>query len=214
MSDPTNGSSPSTLIRKATQNMSSSPLSLAVIIGSVRSGRFGSKVSTWFVEQAENRPDLKVDTIDLVDHELPLTLPNWGEEPPEPARTVAAGLSNRLHAADAFAVVTPEYNHSYPASLKNLVDWHRREWAAKPIGLISYGGMGGGIRASEHLRQVFAEMHAMTVRETLSFHNAWNDFNASTPPKDAEAAATVLLDQLVWWAEALREARSSRPYHH
>ncbi|WP_285735155.1 NAD(P)H-dependent oxidoreductase [Nocardiopsis sp. ATB16-24] len=194
--------------------MISSPLSLSIIIGSVRSGRFGSRVGNWFAGQAANRTDLKVDIIDLIDHTLPLTLPNWGEEPPEPARTVVARLSERLQAADAFVVITPEYNHSYPASLKNLIDWYRREWVAKPIGLVSYGGVGGGIRASEHLRQVFAEMHAMTVRETLSFHNAWNDFDAGAAPEGAETAANTLLNQLVWWADVLREARSRRPYCH
>jgi hypothetical protein len=75
-----------------------------------------------------------------------------------------AGVSPRLTSAEAFVIITPEYNHSFPASLKNLIDWHYTQWQAKPIGFVSYGGLGGGLRAVEQLRQVFAELHAMTER--------------------------------------------------
>ena len=81
-------------------------------------------------------------------------------------------------------IVTPEYNHSFPAALKNTIDWFRDEWQAKAAGFVSYGGMAGGQRAVEHLRQVFAELHAVTVRETLSFHMAWERFDEDGRPRD------------------------------
>jgi NAD(P)H-dependent FMN reductase len=111
-------------------------------------------------------------------------------------------------------VVTPEYNHSFPASLKNVLDWHHTEWQAKPVGFVSYGGLSGGLRAVEQLRPVFAELHAVTVRDAVSFHMAWERFGEDGAPKDdaSVAAAKVLLDQLGWWGNALREARAKTPY--
>lgn len=124
-------------------------------------------------------------------------------------------MTPALSAADAFVVLTPEYNHSFPAGLKNLIDWHYTEWRAKPVALVSYGGLAGGLRAAEHLRQVFAELHAVTVRDTVSFHGAGASFDADGKPRDSAgpaAAADVMLDQLAWWARALREAKEKRPY--
>ncbi|CAM5270467.1 hypothetical protein SVIOM342S_02386 [Streptomyces violaceorubidus] len=86
---------------------------------------------------------------------------------------------------------------------------------AGPIGLVSYGGLAGGLRAAEHLRQVFAELHAVTVRDTVSFHNAgasFDDGGRLRDPAGPDAAAKTMLDQLVWWGRALREARERRPY--
>jgi NAD(P)H-dependent FMN reductase len=192
--------------------MSTSPLRLAVICASVREGRFGPTVARWFADQARQRGDVEVDYIDLADHPLP-SAPS--QSPDDETSAVLARLTPRLENADAFVVVTPEYNHSYPASLKALIDWHYTQWRAKPVGLVSYGGLAGGLRAAEHLRPVFAELHAVTVREQVSFHNAWESFAEDGTLKDPEgpvAAAKTLLDQLAWWGEALREARQKRPY--
>jgi NAD(P)H-dependent FMN reductase len=95
------------------------------------------------------------------------------------------------------------------------IDWHFTEWQAKPIGFVSYGGRGGGLRAIEQLRLVFAELHAVTVRDSVSFDRHWERFDDAGALSDAEepdAAAKVLLDQLAWWARALHEARTARPY--
>jgi NAD(P)H-dependent FMN reductase len=141
---------------------------------------------------------------------LPDRLTSYGAPPP-----AVTAVAERLAAADAFVVVTPEYNHSYPAPVKTLIDWHSSEWQAKPVGFVSYGGMSGGLRAVEHLRTVFAEVHAVTVRETVSFHMAWERFGPDARPVDSAgcaAAAKLMLDQLGWWGHALREARSARPY--
>ncbi|MFI5531253.1 NADPH-dependent FMN reductase [Kitasatospora sp. NPDC051853] len=183
-------------------------LRLAVIIGSTREGRFGPTVAHWFADRARRREDLDVDLVDLLDERLPDVLA--GTPTPE-----VASLTPRLAAADAFVVVTPEYNHSYPAPLKSAIDWHRQEWQAKPVGFVSYGGIAGGLRAVEHLRQVFAEVHATTVRDTVSFHSAWELFDEAGQlhdPARPEGAAKTMLDQLVWWGRALRDAKSAHPY--
>ncbi|GAA0338411.1 NAD(P)H-dependent oxidoreductase [Actinoallomurus spadix] len=188
---------------------------VAVIVGSVREGRFGTTVADWFAGQARQRADVEVDVIDLAEVGLPLTFPAFGSAPASETARALEKVTPRLAAADAFVVVTPEYNHSFPASLKNVIDWHNAEWHAKPVGFVSYGGLSGGLRAVEHLRPVFAEVHAVTVRETVSFHQAWERFDAEGRPVDpagCETAAKALLDQLLWWARALREARAVRPY--
>jgi NAD(P)H-dependent FMN reductase len=151
---------------------------------------------------------MNVDVVDLAEARLPDVL----SDTPGPE---VATVSARLAAADAFVIVTPEYNHSFPAALKNGIDWHFKEWRSKPVGFVAYGGRGGGLRAVEQLRQIFAELHAVTVRDTVSFHEFWTQFDADGQlknPDGCEAAANAMLDQLAWWGHALREARAKRPY--
>lgn len=194
-----------------------SPVKLAVIVGSMRNGRFGPTVANWFVSQAEEHGGVSVDLIDLAEYPLPVIMPDFmsGGGPDDSTQEVLTRLSERLKPAEAFVVVTPEYNHSVPASLKNAIDWFFDEWKAKPVGLISYGGVGGGLRAAEHLRQIFAEVHATTVRDMLSFHHAWGDFakdGSAVSPEGSEEAAKGQLEQLIWWGRALREAKEKYPY--
>jgi NAD(P)H-dependent FMN reductase len=189
------------------------PVNIAVIVGSVRDGRFGPTVAEWFVSQIEGR--FSVEVIDLAEVPLPLNLPAYGAPPSAGTAAVLQEVTPRLEAADAFVVVTPEYNHSYPASLKNLIDWHFTQWQAKPVGLVSYGGLSGGRHAVEHLRHVFAELHAMTLRDTVSIDRYYERFGDDGTPKDPTelaAAAETLLTQLDWWARALREARERHPF--
>ncbi|MFE9022965.1 NADPH-dependent FMN reductase [Streptomyces sp. NPDC007808] len=192
--------------------MSNEPLRLAVIVSSVREGRFGPVVGEWFAGQARQREDLTVDVIDLADHDLPAAL---SHNPSPKTAEALSEVSPRLEQADAFVVVTPEYNRSFPASLKHLIDWHYTQWRAKPVGFVSYGGLSGGLRAVEQLRPVYAEMHAVTVRDVVSFHTAWEQFGEDGKPVDESGpagAAKVLLDQLAWWGTVLREGRAKHRY--
>ncbi|WBB65908.1 NAD(P)H-dependent oxidoreductase [Micromonospora sp. WMMD812] len=193
--------------------MSDHRLQVAVILGSVRDGRIGPTVANWFVGEAKRRDDMLVDLVDLVDVPIGSAAPTMS--PPPEALAALRELTPRLDAADAFVVVTPEYNRSYPAGLKNVIDWHNVQFHAKPVAFVSYGGISGGLRAVEHLRAVFAELHAVTTRDTVSFHNVWEQFDGNgnpTDPRRPAAAATMLLDQLLWWAWALKDARSTSPY--
>jgi NAD(P)H-dependent FMN reductase len=187
-----------------------SPVRIAVVIGSNRHGRFGPVVAKWLLGRVRERDDLVLDVVDVAEVPLPTTLS------PSPEATAAlADVTPKLAGADAFIVLTPEYNHSFPAGLKNLIDWHVSEWRAKPVALVSSGGISGGLRAVEHLRQVFAELHAVTVRDTVSFMGASAAFDEEGNPRDAvgpDAAVKVMLDQLIWWARALQEAKEKRPY--
>jgi NAD(P)H-dependent FMN reductase len=192
------------------------PPVLVVLVGSVREGRFGPRVAAWLADAARTHGGFDVRVVDLADVDLPLALPAAppklaGAAYPRPAGM--APLTDQLEAADAVVVVTPEYNHSYPASLKAAIDWHYTQWAAKPVAFVSYGGAAGGRHAVLHLENVLTELHAVTIREGLAFPNyftAWRDGE----PLDADAGvrAKTMLDQLAWWAQALRAARTSLPY--
>ncbi|MET9495821.1 NAD(P)H-dependent oxidoreductase [Streptomyces sp. NPDC006552] len=190
------------------------PLRVAIVIGSTRDGRLAPTVGAWFTDRARNHtPDTHFDVVDLTELSLPDHHPAWGHQPtPEQAE-----LAARVDAADAYVIVTPEYNHSFPAHLKHFIDLHRAEWQAKPVGFVSYGGVGGGLRAVEQLRLVFAELHTVTVRDGVSLHRVSADHfgtdGAVHELQGAGEAAKVLLDQLDWWAHALRTARENRPYN-
>jgi NAD(P)H-dependent FMN reductase len=183
--------------------MTATPLHVAIIVGSTREGRFGGTVADWFVTQAGQRADMILDVIDLVDVDLPMVLPLV-------SAPAAQSYVERIGRADAFVVITPEYNHGYPASLKQAIDFPHEEWREKAVGFVSYGGVSGGLRAVEQLRQVFAELHTVTMRDSVSFAMAWDQFDEGGDPHDAttcNGAAKTMLDQLAWWASALRTAR-------
>jgi len=191
-----------------------SALRVAVIIGSTRDGRFGPTVASWFAaEAAKSHLDLDIDTIDLAEAELPLTMTGFGQPRPD----AVEALAPRLAAADAFVVVTPEYNHSFPAVLKNAIDWYKDEWRHKPVAFISYGGLSGGLRAVQQLRHVFIELQAVPIRDSVSFHEYWSQFaEDGSWPRPAEArdqAVRSLLDQLAWMGTALR-VRLESPERH
>ena len=181
------------------------PLRLEVIVASTRPERFAPVVADWFLGVLGERPEFAVGVLDLRDIALPVDLTETSE---------ADVFRARLAAADAFAVVTSEYNHGYPASLKTALDSAKREWRAKPIGFVSYGGLSGGLRAVEQLRQVVAELHMVSVRESVSFAQAKRRFDKTGMTDDAAAidACDRMLNQLNWWGTTLRAARTVEPY--
>ncbi|TSD48354.1 NAD(P)H-dependent oxidoreductase [Rhodococcus sp. KBS0724] len=180
-------------------------LFVEVIVGSVREGRIGMAVADWFVARAAQQPDWSVSVIDLAELVLPTDF-----SPSEATEQ----LRRRIERADAVVAVTPEYNHGYSASLKTALDSVKHEWRAKPIGFVSYGGVSGGLRATEQLRQVVAELHMVSVRQSVSIHQARKQFRAPNPVLDpiASDAADRMIDQLDWWGRGLRDHRGRQPY--
>jgi NAD(P)H-dependent FMN reductase len=194
--------------KKKENTMSDKPINLAVIVGSNREGRIAPVIANWFLQQLEKNSAFAVEVIDLAEIPLPSNISNT----PHPD---VVSYCEQLAAADAFVMIVPEYNHSYPAILKHAIDFGYKEWQAKPVGFVSYGGFAAGLRAVEHLRGVLAELHAMTMRDCVSFQNAWDQFDDQGQPlrpEDCQAAAEVMLHQVKWWAEALRSARANQPY--
>jgi NAD(P)H-dependent FMN reductase len=190
------------------------PPRLAVIIGSTREGRAGEAVAGWVAALARRRGDLEVDVVDLAEFDLPARY--LCAVPP-----AVAAFTGRVDRADAFVIVTPEYNHSFPASLKQAIDYAYDEWRAKPVGFVAYGHGSEGMYAIEHLRAVCTELHMATVRGRVALDllahpvDRASGADGAGPPAGGarpEQDATAMLDQLVWWGTALREARARRPY--
>lgn len=175
------------------------PLRVAVIIGSTREGRVGDRVGRWFAERAAERDDFEPAVVDLVDFDFPARYPCAATGH---VRDFAAQVAR----ADAFVVVTPEYNRSFPASLKQAIDYAYDEWHTKPVAFVSYGHGSRGLYAVEHLRSVFTEFHTVTLRNGVAIDLL------EEPLEDRSAAVTLMLDQLNWWGLALRAARALRPY--
>lgn len=189
--------------------MSYQRIRVVVVVGSARDGRLAPDVARWFAGQTDKRDDLVTDVVDLAGTPLPDSL--------DPDVPEAVALRPRLAAADAFVFIVPEYNRSVPGPLKTLIDSFNSEWEAKPVGFVGYGlSMAGGVRAVEHLRQIFAEFHSIGMKDTVTFPRILDHYGAEgrfpVDPEGANAAAKLMLDQLVWWARALRDAKERRPY--
>ncbi|MFE9691538.1 NADPH-dependent FMN reductase [Micromonospora sp. NPDC005806] len=180
------------------------PLQLAVIIGSTRAGRMGDRIGRWFVEQARQRDDMAVTAVDLAAYDFPASYPA------EPT-TAMRSFVRQVSLAEAFVVVTPEYNHSFPASLKQAIDYAYDEWQAKPVGFVSYGCRSIGVHAVDQLRTVFTALHAVTVRDVVGVDLLAGELTGQAA-EQLRQDVRVLLDELCWWGLALREGRAARPY--
>ncbi|MET9778904.1 NAD(P)H-dependent oxidoreductase [Streptomyces sp. NPDC006367] len=189
--------------------MTPAPVRVALLVGSAREGRLAPHVAGWFADVARRREDLVLDVVDVAHHPLPSDLA--ADDP------VTTALRPRIAGAEAYAVVVPEYNRSIPGPLKTLIDSFQAEWQAKPVGFIGYGlGAAGGVRAIEHLRQIFAEFHCVGMKDVVTFPRVLDHFDDEgrfpADPGRCEAAAKLMLDQLTWWADALRTAKAAHPY--
>ncbi|TGM86730.1 NADPH-dependent FMN reductase [Leptospira licerasiae] len=181
-------------------------LRLGIILGSTRKGRFGETVANWFEEIAKQDYRFETDLIDLSQFSLP-----W-----DMSKDMDSDLplfSDKIAEADVFVVITPEYNHGYPAYLKLAIDSLHEEWNAKPVGFVSYGGSSGGLRAVEQLRNVFAELRMTTIRDCVSFHWAHARFHNGRPTEEFRytSSAERLLNELYWWGNVLKQARMNFP---
>lgn len=187
-------------------------ISILGILGSTRQGRRGELVADWFGAIAAAREDIDYEPVDLRDWDL-----GFFDEPRPPSTGDYQNESQRrwgqkVDAADGFVWITPEYNHGYPAPLKNAIDFLYREWNRKPVSIVSYGAASGGVRAAEQLRQVAVEVQMAPLRRAVSIPRAFRAFDGEGRLQaDAEyhdRSAVAVLDELAWWATALREARA------
>jgi NAD(P)H-dependent FMN reductase len=187
---------------------------IGVILGSTRAARFIDKPAQWFLNLARQRADLSFERLDLRDFDLPLfdeMATNLWMPSKDPK---AIRWQETLAGFDGFVVVTPEYNHSIPAVLKNALDQAYREWMRKPMGFVGYGGSGAA-RAVEHLRAIAVELQMVPLRNAV--HIGGGEFFKVHPlgengPIEAiasaiEPAAKAMLDELAWWARVTRQGR-------
>jgi NAD(P)H-dependent FMN reductase len=186
------------------------PPHVQVVIASTRVRRRGGIVGRWVAGVVGARADCTSELLDLRTWDLPFFVaarpPARGGPQDDRARewgeTVARG--------DAYVIVTPEYNHGYPAALKNALDHVYDPWVRKPVAFVGYGGSGGGVRAVEQLRLVAAELQMASVRQQVVIPRAFRAFDEAGRPLDGDFERVLgeALDDLLWWARALAVARA------
>lgn len=187
-------------------------LNIKVIVGSTRPNRFSEQAAQWIFEKARQRADLNVELVDLRDYPMP-----FFEEAMPPgmvkegyAHPVVTRWREKVTEGDGFIIATPEYNHGYPAVLKNALDYVYWNWSRKAVAFVSWGG-GGGARAVEQLRLVAIELDMAPIRHAVHMANFWAllDENRKIKTESFEKTGDGLLDQLTWWAGALKAAREA-----
>jgi NAD(P)H-dependent FMN reductase len=185
---------------------------LQIIIASTRPGRVGLPVADWFTARAAGHGGFELDVVDLAELALPFM-----DEPNHPRlrryeHQHTKDWSARVDAADAFAFVTPEYNHSYTAPLKNAIDYLHSEWTYKPAGFVSYGGIAAGTRAMQALKPALIALKMTPVVEAVNipFVRQFIDEEERFVPNEVlEQAADAMLDELVKVDAALRPLRGA-----
>jgi NAD(P)H-dependent FMN reductase len=183
---------------------------LQIIIGSTRPGRVGKPVADWIIERARARGDFEVVVSDLAEIDLPIF-----DEPNHPrfhqyVHQHTKDWSALVDASDAFIFVTPEYNHSFNAALKNAIDYLMREWQNKAAGIVSYGGVAAGTRATQMLKQVLTGLKVMPVPEAVNIPFVAQYLDEDRRFKSSElidASAAALLDEVLKWTESLAPLR-------
>lgn len=185
-------------------------LKIKVILGSTRPNRFSEKPGAWIFAQLQKQPDANSELLDLRDYPMPFfqepISPSSKKEPYKEPNVVK--WTAKIREADAFIIVTPEYNHGYPAVLKNALDYVYQEWNNKPIAFVTYGSAMGA-RSVEQLREVAIELQMAPIRNAI--HLPWSTVEAANKEEEAfkpfEQKAGGLFDQLIWWGSALKAAR-------
>jgi NAD(P)H-dependent FMN reductase len=185
---------------------------LMIVLASTRPGRAGEPIARWIADVAEAHGGFDVEFADLAEVGLPLF-----DEPNHPrlreyTKAHTKRWSAQVDAADAFVFVHPEYNHSYNAALKNAIDFLHHEWAHKPVGFVSYGGVAAGTRALQHLKPVVSALRMVPIPEAVNipFFTQFIDENGDVQPNDVmRAAAEAMLDELGRVERVLRGLRQA-----
>lgn len=182
---------------------------IAIIIGSTRPGRKGKAVGEWAYEIARKRTDAEFELVDLAEYNLPLLDEPTPASPGQYSHEHTRVWSAKIASFDGYVFVTPEYNHSIPAALKNSIDFLKLEWVNKAAGFVGYGAANGA-RSIEHLRLVLAELQVATVRAQvgLSLISDFEKFSVFKPAGIHEKYVNDMLDQLIAWSGVLRPLRS------
>jgi NAD(P)H-dependent FMN reductase len=192
-------------------------MKLQVIIGSTRPTRAADRVAPWVIERASAHPAFDVEVLDLRNWPLPMFAEHFGTvgdfNDPTYSDPLVRAWNHKIREADAYLVITPEYNHSVPAVLKNAIDSVFVSFAFrnKPIIAVGYsGGISGGVRAIEHLAQIAIEAELVPLRTAVVIPQVTTGFNGEGQPVNpvTDISLRVALDDLAWWSSALKQARA------
>ena len=185
-------------------------LKLHVIVASTRPSRKGPAVARWFEGFARTHGGFEPVLVDIADFDLPVY-----DEPEHPLthryrHEHTKRWSESVAAADAYAFVMPEYNYFPPPSLVNALDFLVAEWTYKPAGLVSYGGVSGGLRAAQAVKLLLTALKVMPIPEGVAIPNfaQFMDESGTFRPNElVEKSAGTMLAELLRWAEALKPLR-------
>lgn len=185
-------------------------LNLKVITASTRPGRKGPALSSWIIDVAQKHGSFDVELLDLGVINLPFL-----DEPHHPRlqkyeHEHTINWSNKIAPADAFIIVTSEYNYGYPAPLKNALDYLYNEWTFKPVAFVSYGGISGGTRCVQQLKQVVTAQKMMPIVEIVNipfFTKYIDDTEKFIPDEGIQKSADAMFAELLKWANALKPLR-------
>lgn len=184
-------------------------LKLHVILGSTRPGRAGLPIGKWAFDQIALHGGFEGTLVDLAAVNLPML-----DEPKHPRfaeyeHQHTRDWSATVQAADAFVIVTPEYNYSAPPALVNALDYLHQEWSYKPVGFVSYGGASGGLRSVQAAKLIVTALKMMPIPEgvALPFFSQHLADGVFSPPEVQAKAARAMLDELAKWATALKPLR-------
>jgi NAD(P)H-dependent FMN reductase len=183
---------------------------LMIVIASTRPGRIGPAVAEWFRDRAIEFGGFDVEVVDLAKLDLPFM-----DEPHHPRlrqylHQHTKDWSAMVEEADAFAFVMPEYNYGFNAPLKNAIDYLHHEWAYKPVGFVSYGGVSAGTRAAQMLKQVVTTLKMMPMNEAVSIpfvRQFLGDDGRIHANETMDLAADQMLGELLRWTEAMQPLR-------
>jgi NAD(P)H-dependent FMN reductase len=187
---------------------------IALIVGSVRHDRQGIKVARWMEQKLKHRNHI-VFFIDPLDLKLPL-LDKMYKEMSNPEEKLI-DLHNEIRDADGYMPVTPEYNHSTSAAMKNTLDYFLEEYYFKPSAIVSYSPGGfGGINAAQQMRLILAELGAPSIPSSFLISRVHEVFdeNGKLIDEKYEKRVKLFLDEFEWYIEAFKNQRIAKgtPY--
>ncbi len=183
---------------------------LKIIIASTRPGRKGPAIAAWIYDLAAKRTELKVELVDLAQVNLPFLDEEKHPRLKEYEYEHTRNWSKIIEEADAFLIVTPEYNFGYPAPLKNALDFLYSEWNYKPVAFVSYGGIAGGTRSVQQLKQIVTALRMMPISEDvhIPFFTKYIDDKGIFKAEDIHIkSADTMLHELEKWTAALLPMR-------
>jgi NAD(P)H-dependent FMN reductase len=185
---------------------------IAIIISSTRETRFGDKAAQWIYDIASQRSDMSVEILDLRDYPMPFFDEVASNAWVPSTNEVAQRWQKKVAEYDGYIFITAEYNRSITAVLKNALDYAYPEWNRKAAAYVGYGSVGGA-RAVEHLRLISVELQMAPTRSGVhiqgsDFFAVWRQGQPLTELTHLNQNITTMLDELAWWATALKAARA------
>lgn len=180
------------------------PLFIPVILGTTRQGRASESVAKFVTEELRKRDGVETELIDIRNIQLPAN--DEGESIKD------AQFSATVQRADGLVIVTPEYNHGFPGSLKRVLDTNLKEYIHKAAGIcgVSAGGF-GGTRVIQSLLPVLRELGLMTIFWDGNFSSAHKLFDADGKLLDEAYVKRIdsFLKELIWMSKVLRYGREN-----